>query len=64
MDHIGSGPLLADFTVDAEPNVVFCGSLVNSAAGIKPEIGQELSKPFAFSHGCPPFSFSPAGREA
>ena len=48
MDHVRSRTLLALFAV-----------YVNSAAGINPESGQELSNALAFSHGCPAFFIFP-----
>ena len=59
MDHVRSRTLLALFAVYAQAQRVFCGSPVNSAAGINPESGQELSNALAFSHGCPAFFIFP-----
>ncbi len=51
--------LLANLAITLSPITVVLQIVPQKAAtGIKPEIGHALSKPLAFSRGCPAFSFS------
>jgi hypothetical protein len=58
MDHIGRGSLLADFAVNFQAERRILRVAVKFAAGIKPEIGQELSKPLAFPTAARLFHFA------
>lgn len=59
MDHVRSRTLLALLAVYAQAQRCILRIAVNSAAGINPESGQELSNALAFSHGCPAFFIFP-----